>query len=153
MEQFVKRLSLKRMRTNKKNKGSVLVVTLLVVNLLLILALFLTSKMESLIFYNSNLSAFTLKEDLLFKGKEYVMSRFNTYFGSNLIGKSEKEIHEFFKGLGNVAIVSYENSKIIYDAITQKFNIETKVQGSTVIIDKFIIQINNEEICYKFLNY
>lgn len=153
MEQFVKRLYIKNMSKNHKNKGSVLLLTLLISNLLLIMAIYLTNKVENLNFYNSNLSSLTLKEDPLLKQREYVMSRFNTYFRANFSGKNQNEVHEFFKGFSNSAVVTYENTKIIYDNVARRFYVESKIQGGSVITSKFIVEIDGEAIKYKFLNY
>lgn len=146
----VKKLFSREVNIKNKSKGSVLLLTLIIGNLILLLSLYLISKVESMSFYNSNLSKFTLKEDTISRKREYLMSRFNSYLTLNFVGKSEAEIHEFFIKFNDLSIVTYDDARIRYDKLKKEFFIETIVERSNVVIDKFTVEVSENAIRYKF---
>ncbi|MEG0772917.1 hypothetical protein [Clostridium sp.] len=146
----MKKLFSRKVNIENKSKGSVLLLTLIIGNLILLLSLYLISKVESMSFYNSNLSKFILKEDAISKKREYLMSRFNSYLTLNFVGTSEEELHEFFMKFNDLSIVTYEDARIRYDKLKKEFFIETIVERSNVVIDKFIVEVSENTIKYKF---
>jgi hypothetical protein len=147
----VKKLSLKSINKRSKNKGSALVLTLIITNLMLLLGFYLTSKIENLVSYNNNLSKYILQEDIVSKQREYVMAKFNTYFSANLIQIIEKTIPEFFKNY-NSSPICYDKATIKYDKSKKEFLIETEIGYNSILIHRFIVEIKENTFKYKFLS-
>lgn len=157
----MKKPLIKGCKPRTRSKGNVLVITLVIVNFVILLSLYIVTKVDNLVFYNENLERYTLKEDLGEKLKEYALSKLNDIFIQN-IDKICTEtvdgtdgIDEFFKSYNDNSIVAFENCIIKYNSNDKEFLIETTVQdGSSyksVLEDKFYIEISEGKPKFIFL--
>jgi len=135
----------------KKTKGSILVLTLVTVNLLLILSLYLINKIELINSYNVNNASAVLMENNFQKQKEYVISRFNSYLLCNITAINEKGVEVYFNEFNNNPITSYDKASIKYDKVNKKFYIETQVDYS-YLKSYFKVDIEGSKFKYTFLS-
>jgi len=135
----------------KKTKGSILVLTLVTVNCLLLLSLYLIKKIEIINFYNSNNTSALLKENNFHKQKEFVLSRFNSYLLSNITIINEKGFEAYFSEFNNNPIVSYDKATIKFDKVKKQFFIEIHVDYS-YLKSYFTVEVVDSKLKYTLLS-
>ena len=135
----------------KKTKGSILVLTLVTVNCLLLLSLYLIKKTEMINFYNSNNTYVELKENNFQKQKEFVLSRFNSYLLSNITIINEKGLETYFSEFNNNPIVLYDKASIKFDKVKKQFFIETQVDYS-YLKSYFTVEVVDSKLKYTLLS-
>lgn len=160
MEILVKKFLVEVNKKKMKHKGSVLVLTLIITNIILMFCLYIIVRVENLVVYSENLASYVLKEDKNLKQREYVLTQLNNLVMTNIEVITRQSntiigIDEFFKVYNNNAIVTYENCSVKYNSAKKEFLIETLIQdGSSVqsvLTEKFYIDISEGKLKYNFL--
>lgn len=157
----MKKHLIKSCKFRHRSKGNALVIALVIVNFVILLSLYIVTKVDNLVFYNENVERYTLKEDLEAKLKEYALSKLNDIFTQNAdkicaeTPAGTDGIHEFFKSYNDRSIVGYDNCNIKYNSSKKEFLIETTIlDGSSyksVLEEKFYVEIREGKPKYTFL--
>lgn len=133
MVSLMKKPLIKSCKSRSRSKGNALVIALVIVNFVILLSLYIVTKVDNLVFYNENFERYTLKEDLVAKLKEFALSKLNDVFIQNAdkicveTPAGADGIHEFFKSYSDKSIVDYDSCSIKYNSSKKEFLIETVI--------------------------